>query len=118
MTEEELQSRVISNLKSIRKQKGLSQEKLSDKADISRQLMNDIEGKRRWLTKATLIKLCNALEIDPYELFLPTATESTKMNETYQAITKKIISEVKDSLNTTLTNLENIGGQGPFHLNP
>ena len=29
MTEEELQSRVISNLKSIRKQKGLSQEKLS-----------------------------------------------------------------------------------------
>ena len=114
MTEEELQSRVISNLKSIRKQKGLSQEKLSDKADISRQLMNDIEGKRRWLTKATLIKLCNAL--DPYELFLPTATESTKMNETYQAITKKIISEVKDSLNTTLTNLENIGGQGPFHL--
>lgn len=55
MTEDELQTRVIENIKNIRKQLGLSQEKLADKADISRQMMNDIEGRRRWLTKSTLI---------------------------------------------------------------
>ena len=35
MTEEELQTRVITNLKTIRKQKGLSQERLADKADMA-----------------------------------------------------------------------------------
>ena len=64
MTEEELQTRVIDNLRALRKKAGLSQEKLADKADISRQMMNDIEGRRRWLTKGTLVKLANALEVD------------------------------------------------------
>jgi transcriptional regulator with XRE-family HTH domain len=102
MNEDELQQRVIANIKSIRKSKGLSQEKLADKANISRQLMNDIEGKRRWLSKATLIKLCNALEIDAFELFIPNSSESSEMNETYNIITEKVISEIRKAINETL----------------
>ena len=102
MTEEELQSRVINNIKTIRKQKGLSQEKLADKADISRQMMNDIEGRRRWLTKSTLVKLCNALEVDAYQLFMPVPKESPNIESIYSAITKEIVSKVKNAIDEAL----------------
>ena len=105
MTEDELQTRVIENIRTIRKQQGLSQEKLADKADISRQMMNDIEGRRRWLTKATLIKLCNALAIDPHELFVPIPKENLDMQRTYEVITQKVISQVRVALNESLDNL-------------
>ncbi len=106
MTEEELQTRVITNLKTIRKQKGLSQERLADKADISRQMMNDIEGRRRWLTKSTLVKLCNALEIDVSQLFMPVATESSNTETIYMAITQDIVSKVKNAVDETLNNFK------------
>lgn len=105
MTEDELQTRVIENIKNIRKQLGLSQEKLADKADISRQMMNDIEGRRRWLTKSTLIKLCNALEVDPHELFVPISKESLDMKNTYDEITRKVVSRVTSAVHEALGNL-------------
>ena len=105
MTEEELQSRVITNIKTIRKQKGLSQEKLADKADISRQMMNDIEGRRRWLTKSTLVKLCNALEIDAYQLFMPVEKESPSVESLYNVIKDELISKVKTSIDEALKTL-------------
>lgn len=106
MTEEELQTRVIENIKTIRKQLGLSQEKLADKADISRQMMNDIEGRRRWLTKSTLTKLCNALEVDPHELFVPIPKESLDIQSTYEEITKKVIADVRTAIDEALSSLE------------
>ena len=105
MTEEELQTRVIDNIRFLRKKAGLSQEKLADKADISRQMMNDIEGKRRWLTKGTLVKLCNALDVDVHELFIPSASENPDIQNTYQVITQKVVSKVKEAINDVLTNL-------------
>lgn len=105
MTEDELQTMVIENIKTIRKQLGLSQEKLADKADISRQMMNDIEGRRRWLTKSTLTKLCNALEVDPHELFVPIPKESSDMRHTYDAITQKVISQVTSAIHEALSRL-------------
>lgn len=92
MTEEELQTRVIENIKFLRKKEWLSQEKLADKADISRQMMNDIEGRRRWLTKGTLVKLSNALNVD----------ESKLTETTYDIITKKVVAQIKDAVEKTL----------------
>ena len=105
MTEDELQTRVIENIRSLRKKSGLSQEKLADKADISRQMMNDIEGRRRWLTKGTLVKLANALEVDVHELFIPSAEENSSTKDAYDAITKKIINQVKEAVNNALERL-------------
>ena len=84
------------------KKPGLSQEKLADKADISRQMMNDIEGRRRWLTKKTLVKLANALEVDVYNLFLPSANENESTKNIYDFITKEIVLQVKDAVDKTL----------------
>ena len=106
MTEDELQTRVIENLRALRKKAGLSQEKLADKADISRQMMNDIEGRRRWLTKGTLVKLANALEVDVYELFIPSAKENGSTKEEYDAITEKIVRQVKEAVDNALENLQ------------
>lgn len=47
MTEDDVQKRLSSNLKRIRKSKGLTQETLAEKAQISTQMINDIEGCRR-----------------------------------------------------------------------
>ncbi len=104
MTEDELQTRVISNIRALRKKAGLSQEKLADKADISRQMMNDIEGRRRWLTKKTLVKLANALEVDVYKLFLPSATENETTKGIYDYITKEVVLQIKDAVDKTLDN--------------
>ena len=107
MTEDELQTRVIDNIRSLRKKAGLSQEKLADKADISRQMMNDIEGRRRWLTKGTLVKLANALRVDVYELFIPNAQENEITKDIYDVITKKLITQVKEAVNKALEELQN-----------
>ncbi len=105
MTEDELQTRVIQNIRALRKKAGLSQEKLADKADISRQMMNDIEGRRRWLTKKTLVKLANALEVDVHELFIPSAQENEKTKGIYDTITQEVVSQVKEAVDKALKEL-------------
>ena len=102
MTEEELQNRVILNIKKLRKEKGLSQEKLADAADLSRQMMNDIEGKRRFLTKGTMVKLANALECDVHEFFIPTSEESPEAQDLYKTVGSKIAGELQSSINEIL----------------
>jgi len=105
MTEDELQTRVIQNIRALRKKAGLSQERLADKADISRQMMNDIEGRRRWLTKKTLVKLANALEVDVHELFIPSAKENKKTQGIYDTITQEVVSQVKEAVDKALKEL-------------
>ena len=105
MTEDELQTRVLTNLRTYRKKRGLTQEKLADKAGLSRQMMNDIEGRRRWLTKGTLVKLVNALEIDVHELFIPTPGESAQAKETYELIKEKAVAEIKEAVDRALSSV-------------
>lgn len=71
MTSEQLQRRLSSNLKALRKQFSLSQEQLAEQAQISYQMMNDIEGCRRWPSEKTITKLANALKVDVSIFFLP-----------------------------------------------
>lgn len=69
MTEEELQKRLVLNLKRIRKEKGFTQESLAEKAGLSTQIINDIEGYRRWPRRSTLAKILSALDVDVQILF-------------------------------------------------
>ncbi len=79
MTEFDLQNRLVQNLKKIRKSKNLTQEKLAEKAGLSSQIINDIEGGRRWPRRATLSKITGALEIDAQELFAADLFSQEKM---------------------------------------
>jgi len=59
------------NIKKYRKNFGYSLEILAEKAGLSTQTLNDIEGCRRWLSAATITKLAMALHIAEYQLLIP-----------------------------------------------
>jgi transcriptional regulator with XRE-family HTH domain len=50
---------------------GITQEKLAEKAEISINMINDIEGCRTWVSDKTLARLSAALQTDIWCLFLP-----------------------------------------------
>lgn len=57
------------NIKEARKAKGLSQNSLAEKLDISREYLAKIETAKRHISLQLLFKLCEALEITEPELF-------------------------------------------------
>lgn len=91
MTPELLQKRLSSNIKKARKTLKLSQEKLAELSQISAQMINDIEGCRRWPSEKTLSKLANALQTDAYTLFLPDESENLTLNDQTTFLQKKTI---------------------------
>lgn len=60
---------VGSRIVEIRQQKGLSQYKLYQLAEISQAALSDIESNKKSPTIITLEKICNALEITLAEFF-------------------------------------------------
>lgn len=56
-------------IQELRKARGLSQEKIAEKADISSTYLSRIECGRENPTLDMLIKLSNALEIEMWEMF-------------------------------------------------
>ena len=71
MESQELRECLSLNLKKYRKIKGWSQFELAEKAEISEQTVNSIEGLRLWPSDKTLAKLANVLEVEMYRLFVP-----------------------------------------------
>ena len=59
------------NIKKYRRVLHYSQEKLAEKAGLSGQTLNNIEGCRRWVSSKTLSKLAKTLQISEYQLLLP-----------------------------------------------
>ncbi|MCF0261920.1 MAG: helix-turn-helix transcriptional regulator [Sphaerochaetaceae bacterium] len=83
---------VARKLKEIRENQQLSQLELSLKSDVSQNMITYIETGKRTPTLTTLLKLCNALNINPSILFSPSSDE---------VITKKrqIISLIEKYMN-------------------
>jgi transcriptional regulator with XRE-family HTH domain len=66
--------------KNIKKYRGVlhfSQEKLAEKAGLSSQTLNDIEGCRRWLSSKTISKLAKTLKVSEYQLLLPEKADAS-----------------------------------------
>jgi transcriptional regulator with XRE-family HTH domain len=66
------------NIKKYRKNFGYSQEKLAEKAHLSAQTLNDIEGCRRWVSSKTITKLAKALNVAEYQLLVPESGDSSE----------------------------------------
>jgi transcriptional regulator with XRE-family HTH domain len=71
MNAEELGKLYAENIKRIRLEKNLSQEELAEKADISSAYVSEIENQKKIGKFETIASLADALEVEPYELFLP-----------------------------------------------
>ena len=69
-------------------------------------MINKIEGCRRWASEDTLVKIAAALKIDIHQLFTPSYAESEQMNIIYTTISKKIISDIRTSVNELFDSME------------
>lgn len=70
MTQNDLRRILSSNIKFHRKRFLLTQEKLAERAGLSAQTINDIEGCRTWVSDKSLIKIAEVLSVTPAELLL------------------------------------------------
>ncbi len=100
MESQELREYLSQNLKKYRKQKGWSQFELAEKAGISDQTINSIEGLRLWPSDKTLAKISGALGVEMYKLFVPpTLTfQSESIAELKHAVVKTVEELVHDTL--------------------
>jgi transcriptional regulator with XRE-family HTH domain len=71
ISEAEIRARLSRNLKRLRAKKNLSQLTLSVEAHLTHNFINDIENGKKWLSPKTLAALASALDIEPYEFFMP-----------------------------------------------
>ena len=84
------------NLKENRLKLGLTQEKLSEKANISTHYLAMIELAKKFPSAGMLERLANALEIEPHELFsMPSAAENalTELRVSVAADIERLVGE-------------------------
>ena len=100
MESQELRENLSQNLKKYRKRKNWSQFELAEKAEISEQTINSIEGLRLWPSDKTLTKIANVLEIEIYKLFVPQklSLQSESIEELKHAVVKTVEGFVHDTL--------------------
>ena len=63
-----------SNVKKYRLKKGYTQEKLAELAEISDKVSSPIETGRSFIKLEDMPKLCEVLEVEPFQLFLTNET--------------------------------------------
>lgn len=100
MESQKLREYLSQNLKKYRKAKRWSQFDLAEKAQISEQTVNSIEGLRLWPSDKTLSKIVTALEIEMYKLFVPQklAPQPEVTAELKHAIVRTVESLVHETL--------------------
>ena len=86
------------NIKKHREILGISQEKLAEKAEISTNMIKDIEGCRTWVSDKTLIKLAFALQTDIYRLFLSSAIHKDEIYKKIVLDLSTILKEIKKDI--------------------
>lgn len=63
-----------SNVKKYRLKKGYTQEKLAELAEISDKVISPIETGRSFIKLEDMPKLCEVLEVEPFQLFFTNET--------------------------------------------
>ena len=71
MTEKELHAIFSSNIRQYRNNLKMSQSALAHKTGVSTNFINDLEAGKKWASLATIAKLAEVFEINPYELLRP-----------------------------------------------
>lgn len=67
-----------SNIRRIRKDRGLTQEELADACGMHRTYISAIERGKRSISLNNISKIAASLQVEPYELFMPLIEEGTK----------------------------------------
>jgi transcriptional regulator with XRE-family HTH domain len=99
-----LRKTLSANIKKQRDLAGLTQEKLAEKAGISANMINDIEGCRTWVSDKTLVKLTTALQIDTYHLFVPISFTDSDIDQTAILDLAKDLQKIRKTFNSSFEN--------------
>ena len=92
------------NIKKHRENLSLTQEKLAEKAGISANMMNDIEGCRTWISDKTLSKLAIALKVETYRLFLPLTLTDNDIGKTALSDLAQDLQKIRKDFNSNFEN--------------
>ena len=92
------------NIKKHRENLSLTQEKLAEKAGISANMMNDIEGCRTWISDKTLSKLATALKVETYRLFLPLTLTDNDIGKTALSDLAQDLQKIRKDFNSNFEN--------------
>jgi len=96
-----LRKTLSANIKKHRENAGLTQEKLAEKAGISANMINDIEGCRSWISDKTLVKLATALQTETYRLFVPLTLTDNDLAKAVTADLAHDLSKLRKDFNTS-----------------
>ena len=103
-----IQEVFILNLKSARHRRGMSQIELANTCEISQGFLADIEGGKKFPSLNTLEKLCNVLEMRPFEFFL--GPEDLAQLEGTRAVVENL-EQLRGSLDSEISRaVERLGG--------
>ncbi len=69
------------NLKRLRMKAGLSQMALAGESDLAHTFINDIENGKKWISCKTMARLCQALDVEPHQLFFPLSKPENEHSE-------------------------------------
>ncbi|MCL2443930.1 MAG: helix-turn-helix domain-containing protein [Treponema sp.] len=106
MNEQELRGILSSNIKRCRLRDNISQIALAEKLEISTNFLSDIERCKAWVSPDTLVRLADALNVEPYELIKPDALLTDKEKDVLQRYSKEnikavltVINQIKENFN-------------------
>ena len=87
------------NLVRLRKNRGLSQLQLSIEADLAVTFVNDLEHAKKWISPKSIAKLCGALGVEPYQLFLTENDSVAEKDEAIATCCDEILAETAQVVN-------------------
>ena len=93
------------NIKKARKEKSMTQEQLSELADISNTYIANIECGKSWVSDSTLEKISTALGVSVHELFIPEEEIESESKKDPKMFLNKILSAKEKKLNAEVTAL-------------
>lgn len=103
MTEYEIRDVFSRNVRALREKKGLSQMALAEKSSLATNFINDIENGKKWFSPATLAKLCAALNVKPYKMFLEFSPDEAQHNELMSQFCAELSDELISTIRTVST---------------
>jgi transcriptional regulator with XRE-family HTH domain len=89
---------LAANIKENRRKKGLTQEKLAEKADMSIHYLAILELARKFPSGEMLERLAEALEVEPHELFAVSPSPRSELEQLRQEIKNDIENALGEKL--------------------
>lgn len=97
-----LEQIVVANIRRIRKERGMTQEKLAELCNTSVSYIGLLEIGRNVPKLSTIERIADALGVDCVELFTSPEKQTGSQNRDYSKLKKRILSDIEKDLDKYL----------------